>query len=163
MICLVCICSICLLVLSCKSMNSGKRVDALPVEISKKIDQLSFLENTDSYGIYFVNESGCIACNKAFLKFVVDSISNRRNMIIFNAATGTRLDISPFLSDTIKNVVNANDDDLIKYDLYDASYFMYIRDHFIDTTIRIELERFDETIEYILQLPIFKTSQANFK
>ncbi len=81
---------------------------------------------TANFGIFVISETGCSACNNQYLKFVLENQVNKKNNIIYSAASGMILDISPFLNDNINNLIEGNQIDLDKNHLSGGSYFINV-------------------------------------
>ncbi len=107
-------------------------------------------------GVFILNETGCITCNRQLLQYIVDEAANKDNILIYSTASGMRLDISSFLSDTIKNYIEGDQSKLIKYNLYEGSYFIYFKNRQIDTLIPIRAIDLDRSLLFIENLTLSK-------
>ena len=104
---------------------------------------------SSNYNVFIISESGCMACNPKYLDFILARAANKNNSVIYSTASGMKLDISPFLTDTIKNLIQ---DDLSiweNYKLQEGSYFINVQNDKIDTIIHIEAKTINQSLKYI--------------
>jgi|WetSurMetagenome_2_1015567.scaffolds.fasta_scaffold359202_1 hypothetical protein len=109
-----------------------------------------------NYGILIISEAGCIACNKEYFNFILDNAVNKDNIIIYSTASGMRLDISPFIGDTIHNLIDNKQNILDKLNLEDGSYFIDINKNKVDTIIPINVFNINQSLDYIKTMRYFK-------
>ena len=104
---------------------------------------------SSNYNVFIISEAGCMSCNKKYMNFILDNAANKKNSVIYSAASGMKLDISAFLTDTIKNVIQ-NDLSIWKnYKIQEGSYFINVRQDKVDTVIHILPKNFSESLGYI--------------
>jgi len=55
--------------------------------------------------VIFLSDCSCPSCGKSFSDFICQQIFNEKRMLIILNAKGKQFNTSPYLSDTVKNVV----------------------------------------------------------
>lgn len=138
-----------LLVTSCSYNHNKSSTSIKDIKmVFKKYDK-SLPENFD---LFVLTEEGCVSCNQSYLNFIVTSVVNRRNMYIYSAASGIQVDITPFLSDTISNLIEGNKRELSSLMGLDNSAFISVENGKIDTIIILKANDLRRSLEYIKQV-----------
>lgn len=143
--------NILILIVSCQNAKLGS------TDLSKFVEEISInhkIKYDSPQNIFVLSETGCIGCNKAYLDFIQHNIINKDGCIIYSTASGMRLDISPFLADSIHNYFEGERNSLKEYDLIDGSYYLHINGNHVDTFIHIRIDNIQESINYIISKSI---------
>ena len=116
-----------LFVLSCSRNNSS---DKLLFEANKEFSNIRW--------VALVSETGCSSCNVKFSELIATHLNDSIGLI-FVSATGRVVDLTPYYSDTLFNVVAANRDFFVRKKINDVSSFLYINDNNeIDSVVVID-------------------------
>lgn len=134
---------------SCKSNdnNAQKFIDSIqPKIVSLGVDFKS------DFNVFILTDNGCPACNHKYLDFIVDHVINKANTVIYSTASGTNLDISPLLSDTINNLIRGDHDLIFRAKLDEHSYWVHIENQKVDTIVALKAEGLDQTLDFLLEM-----------
>lgn len=133
-----------LLFFSCASKeNSFQKLNTFLEE-----SNINFQKDHQLDWIILIDETGCIACNKKFANAIVPFI-NAPNGLILISASGTSIDISPYLSDTTQNVFGVSKMAMNELNLLNGSGVIFLTNK-IDTVIKINSKDFNTQLKYIL-------------
>lgn len=102
----------------------------------------------ETTSILILSEEGCMSCNKMFSN-LLQCFINKPNAIILISASGTRIDISPFQHDSIKNVLFDESNEFSDLNLVEKSGAIFLHKGQIDTIINIEARNLEEQLGYI--------------
>ncbi len=107
----------------------------------------------DKYRIVlFLTESGCSSCNNRFSSFIQDKMINKDSVLIIVNAKGGQINIRPYLSDTINNIVTDFTSDFYRLGLLEGTGFINLKDNKIDSIVKVEPERINEQLLYLQSL-----------
>jgi hypothetical protein len=116
---------------------------------------ISFLEQKkitiyteQEQSIFFINETGCIACIKSFSNLITNYVNNKSTAIIISVSSSS-LDISAFLNDTAANIYFDDNNEFKKATGLESSSAIFIKNESIDTVITIDINNLEEKLEYI--------------
>ncbi len=96
-----------------------------------------------------LTEQGCPACNSAFAHLIEEFV-NKDSILIVITATGTRVDISPFLSDSINNIYLDKENDFGRITDSGNSFAIFLAGRSIDTIIQFTAENVEMKSELII-------------
>lgn len=106
----------------------------------------AFSERTES--VLVLSEEGCITCNKSYALLLEKLVNSPKCVIVINAS-GTRLDISDFSSDSITNVYFDDKDDFRSLGLLESSGAIFIGGKKIDTIVELNAKGLEEQLSFI--------------
>ena len=99
--------------------------------------------------ILLLTENGCIPCNRMYAKFIQDRFINKDNAYIVLCASGSIVDIKPFIfNDSIKNVCE-DEKEIFTKEIYPYSAAILIKENKVDTIIQITSTNIEKTFDYI--------------
>lgn len=98
--------------------------------------------------ILVLSEEGCLNCDKSFSNLLQKFINNP-NALILITASGTRIDISSFQHDSIKNVFFDDRNEFSKLNLIEHSGAIFLNKNQIDTIVSIEASEIEKQFQFI--------------
>ncbi len=108
------------------------------------------LKNYDA--VLFLSESGCPGCNKSFANTIEKFILNKNNVLVILNAKGQQLNIHPFLSEGLTNVVKDFSNDFYRLGLFLGSGIILLKEGQIENIIVINSEKLQEKLTILKQL-----------
>lgn len=145
---------ICLIILSCN--HHEVRLEDKDPSLQKSYEKLSFFFNgfpgikfsRSTSSILLLTENGCYTCNKEFSGLLEKYINLPKSILVITAS-GTRLDLSSFISDSSKNVVVDYMCEFGKLSITDKSAAIFLSNGEIDTIIYIEAYHLKRELQQI--------------
>jgi hypothetical protein len=100
--------------------------------------------------VFLLSEYGCIPCVKEFAELIKD-YRNKPNTYIIICASGTFVDISPFIKDTALTNVYDDSQFVFRKDIYYFPSAIFLKDNKIDTIVDIAALKLDSIFTFIKQ------------
>ncbi|MDR0603860.1 MAG: hypothetical protein LBG80_06110 [Bacteroidales bacterium] len=113
-------------------------------------DSLS-LENYDAI-IFLSEKGGCPTCNKVFSDFIQQSLLNQDNILIIVNAKGEKIDIYPYLSDAVSNVITDYTNDFYRLNLIRGSGIILLKENDISEVHSININEINKQLGLIRDL-----------
>ncbi|MBK9176278.1 MAG: hypothetical protein IPM46_08060 [Flavobacteriales bacterium] len=101
----------------------------------------------DLDAIIYLTERGCLRCNKGFVEVVEPELTNERIAIVV-AASGLKLDISPFIMDSTR-VIWDYEQGFERTGGLRASGVVFLRNGEVDTVITLDALGLNDQLGYI--------------
>jgi len=99
--------------------------------------------------VVYITEKGCPSCQSYFSEIASNHFINKKNTLLIVNSYGQGIDISYFLSDTVKNVVFEYSDNFKNLGILKYSGFIELNNNQIDTIIDINPDEIQSKIDYI--------------
>lgn len=126
--------------------------DKLKTYLQALSDTLS-IKNYDAIIFISDKEGSCLSCLKSFSNFVCQYVLNQKRMLVILNAKGDRFDTSPYLSDTIKNVITDYSNDFFRLKIASsASSIIVLKDNTIDKIYPVETETLSDNITLLARM-----------
>ena len=102
-----------------KTKSDKQITDTAASSMYEKLDNylhaLSSTLSVKNYdAIIYLSDGECLSCTKSFSDFICQHILNESRMLIILNAKGEQFNTSPYLSDTVKNVVTDYSNDFFR-------------------------------------------------
>ena len=95
----------------------------------------------------------CLSCMKSFSDFVCQQFLNEKRTLIILNAKGKGINISPFLSDTVKNVVTDYSNDFFRLKIAsDRTSIIVLKENNIDGVYPINSETLSDKIALLARM-----------
>jgi PBP1b-binding outer membrane lipoprotein LpoB len=114
-----------------------------------------YLENYDAI-IFLSEKGGCPTCYKVFSDFTQQSLLNQDNILILVNAKGEKIDISPYLSDAVSNVVTDYTNNFYRLNLIRGSGIILLKDNTISEVHSININEINKQLGIIRNLERIK-------
>lgn len=100
--------------------------------------------------VLLLTENGCIPCNRLYAKFIEENFFNKNNSFIIVCASGSAIDISPFiLKEKISNVYE-DPNETFRKEIFPYSSAIFLNAETFDTLIQITSKDTEQNFEFIL-------------
>ena len=126
--------------------NDHKKLEEYLLSLSDTL----FLKNYDA--VLFLSESGCPSCNKSFAAAIENIILNKNNVLIILNAKGQQINIRPFLSKEVSNIVKDFSSDFYRLNLFFGSGIILLKDGKIENIIEISSDKLQEKLTVLKEL-----------
>lgn len=134
------------LILSCHHQDNPKEINSTALDTFCTSHKIPYHENISS--VLILSEEGCPGCNKSF-SYLIQKFINNPHAFILITASGTRIDISPFQHDSIKNVYFDDRNEFSKLNLLDYSGAIFLNKKQIDTIVVIQANSIEQQLKFI--------------
>lgn len=101
----------------------------------------------DLDAVIYLTERGCLRCNKVFVDVVEPELTNERVAIVV-AASGLKLDISPFIADS-NRVIWDYEKGFERTGGLRTSGVLFLRNGEVDTVLTLDALELNDQLKYI--------------
>lgn len=98
--------------------------------------------------VVFISENGCVVCNRALSALIKDNLADP-DVVIVLEATGSVLDISPFLGPGSHQVVRDFEGGIRRTGLLDGSGAILLANGAVESTIELSAARINEQLDHL--------------
>jgi hypothetical protein len=137
----------CFVLISFLSCSEQKSKEYAHIEKYFKDTHKFHLDSTIDKIVVITEGTGCIFCDRSFSKIVLEKFQNK-NTVILSTATGTCIDIQPFLA-IEKNCFFDWQLNKEKYPEFVSSRIIFLKNKEIDTVIVINSTELMQQLEFL--------------
>lgn len=140
----------CIVLLSCGDKSATDGTETVPETKFDKVNKFiaSCKDGKKYRAVLVLSENNCPSCNRSYSKMLTSMLNNPSALIVVSAS-GTQIDISPFQSDTLKNVCRDVKGEFLRLGVVESSSAIIMGKDKIDTIIDISADGLEQRLEYI--------------
>jgi hypothetical protein len=132
-----------IILVSCHVEKS--KIDLLEKALSTQLKSKSL---KDFEWIAYVSEQGCHGCNESFKNLLEHEINSTKGIIILTSS-GSILDFSKFMDDSVTNVMFISEIELRKVGILKKSGIVFLSNNQVDTIIEIQSDNLENQLSEI--------------